>query len=173
MQAFEDDYGVRFADLRILGIVWDMVSFNFLAANSRLTHVRSVRVAEMMTILRGVIPLSKNWVRALQWRRPVALRTLMTLSSTYLLRWISFSLFRSRTRLPRTTKGLPPSRQIVLSRRQVPSEWTTQSPLRSKGKEFSNLCAVSWFQISANLEHIALNYIIVYEDRAFFLLRWR
>lgn len=59
-RAFEEDYGLRFIDVRIAGIVEDVMYSDVFPANSRTTSIRYVVVRNMMRKDQELLPLLGN-----------------------------------------------------------------------------------------------------------------
>lgn len=56
-RALKDKHGVRFVDALIWDVVETIISYNFLAANSRSTNVYFIRIGTIMVMNRGVLLL--------------------------------------------------------------------------------------------------------------------
>lgn len=106
-QPFEEICGVRFIKMRILDIVEDTESFDFLAAYSIVTYICYILVDKMKMKRRMCSCSLRSRARKLQLQKPFPSRPLMTPTAPYLLSRISFSLLMPRTCLSRTAANLP------------------------------------------------------------------
>lgn len=139
-RAFQEDYSVWLVDMRLVHLVENMMSSNFLAADYGGTYMRYIIVFGIMLKHRGDLRLLSEQHGRYRQRRLLASHTLMDQARTFKLRRTSSSLFSPLKCSSKNAKGQ------LYSRRS--------SPTYSTGRFLVSFTFDTSHRVNSRFEHL-------------------